>query len=407
MIKTQSVFSLFVMRRPFRSQFAQRPTPLPDPDDWDLSDEEYQQLQSFPPAEKVLARIEEVPNLSEASRDDTHPDRPKLGVVERLTWILHPDERVPHRAAQRHIGMGGWASLFDRRYMRLFKQRALQQAREEEIAWSPLLDVYSQHLQYSSNKKSTQPPRLLSRESRMEEIHAWLARQGSFEAIEPLLSFQDPRIHAPIAAVFSGFDEPRALEWVREMTQRNQYQKKVISTLVENSTLSSEALLVLCQDSTTVAHYKLQLAQHPQARAPHWKALIKNISALWSSGLLRYLPEAAWQIPEVRQQIRQKALTLPNNLPWSDRGILKKLLATDSMGPSDREELLTAMTEEPYLETLLDWLEEGTLEPQTFSSSLWAQLMTSAQAGDSDTRRRLMQLLKDRKASEPSQKITR
>lgn len=143
------------------------------------------------------------------------------GASRLLSWILHPDERVPAALVTRHsermrIGAAEEIALHE-----LFLHRALEDQEKEHLSWTPLLQIYA---------ACSFPARTHPSSSGQEKATLPLARFGHETTLTPDISLRFPggpeginekkypELRRWIARIRPGEEQPNSREQFGEVT---------------------------------------------------------------------------------------------------------------------------------------------------------------------------------------------
>lgn len=322
----------------------------------------------FGPAEEEIAAIKE------------HvPDRPSsLSKKKLLSWIYHPNERVPMTMMEHRVNKFTVQDLRPQITRHLLR-RTLFQADQEGLAWTPLIDCYCEHMEYNTSPDKLQPPELTDKEERLKRMRRWIARQSTFEDLRPLFSFQATELHKAIAEIRSDWHHPAAREWTESvLSRRGSAGLTLVRAMLRNNTLSSDWLLELIElvrDDSYSAIWP-SIASHPQAGPKHWRKLIGDIQVQRATQRYEFLPNRAFQDPEICDLLIDAHLPeistsgLPTSLVRKQTRLLVQLLD----GPR-RERVLNMLDEHGHVQLTLALLESQALEPEELPDSLLAQIM--------------------------------
>lgn len=117
------------------------------------------------------------------------------------SWLTHPDERVQIALADQWPEAGWWQQDRNGRSQRstILLQRALQQAQQEELCWTPVLDRIATRGAYPWNWPSDRTAQMPSPDKVLEPLNDLIYRAEDFEDIKFLLEFTFPKIREWLA----------------------------------------------------------------------------------------------------------------------------------------------------------------------------------------------------------------
>lgn len=324
-------------------------------------------------------------------------DKEQPGTFRELRqWIEHPNEQVPMLVCRRFRQLArnptdpprSWETSRTGQIVELLRKRIQQTHQVEDIAWSPLMDVYQAEGLHNFRVPEQHRPDDdgWSAEDWLWDIGVWLDSARPGEVVE-LLEFEAFPIWRLVARkadispqVWEKLPSPQFIESGNLLAGRWHSwpgrSGELLAALARNPSLSEKQIDQLVQAETSWASMDIGLAGHPQTSSESLETLLTSFQYQDQAFIADLL-----EIPRIAQQIRCWELLAHTRPYWEELWVM--------LEHEDRK-ATTAIVEqacEVAPERLLEWVEQQ--PPGQLPPTSWHPIM---QIEDDELRRKGVRL---------------